>query len=275
MVKFQWFSLEKRVKYKINEKKMEGEHMRLHFTKMEGLGNDYVYVNCFKEKVEHPSELAVRVSDRHFGIGSDGLILIKPSEVADFKMDMYNADGTQSEMCGNGIRCVGKYVYDYGLTDKTSVSIETLAGIKYLEFTFGDEEKNGRKTVELVRVNMGAPILAPEDVPVDLPDAGDIVQDYPIMVAGKEYRITCVSMGNPHCVSFVDDVDNFPLEEVGPLFENNPIFPRRVNAEFGRASQPDVCEDACMGAWNRRDTCLWNRYLCDCRCLHLKWQDRR
>ena len=120
---------------------MEGEHMRLHFTKMEGLGNDYVYVNCFKEKVEHPSELAVRVSDRHFGIGSDGLILIKPSEVADFKMDMYNADGTQSEMCGNGIRCVGKYVYDYGLTDKTSVSIETLAGIKYLEFTFGDEEK--------------------------------------------------------------------------------------------------------------------------------------
>ena len=131
---------------------MEGEHMRLHFTKMEGLGNDYVYVNCFKEKVEHPSELAVRVSDRHFGIGSDGLILIKPSEVADFKMDMYNADGTQSEMCGNGIRCVGKYVYDYGLTDKTSVSIETLAGIKYLEFTLGDEEKNGRKTVFLCLV---------------------------------------------------------------------------------------------------------------------------
>ena len=167
---------------------MEGEHMRLHFTKMEGLGNDYVYVNCFKEKVEHPSELAVRVSDRHFGIGSDGLILIKPSEVADFKMDMYNADGTQSEMCGNGIRCVGKYVYDYGLTDKTSVSIETLAGIKYLEFTLGDEEKNGRKTVKLVRVNMGAPILTPEDVPVKLPDAGDLVKDYPITVDGKEYR---------------------------------------------------------------------------------------
>ena len=227
---------------------MEGEHMRLHFTKMEGLGNDYVYVNCFKEKVEHPSELAVRVSDRHFGIGSDGLILIKPSEVADFKMDMYNADGTQSEMCGNGIRCVGKYVYDYGLTDKTSVSIETLAGIKYLEFTFGDEEKNGRKTVELVRVNMGAPILAPEDVPVDLPDSGDIVQDYPIMVAGKEYRITCVSMGNPHCVSFVDDVDNFPLEEVGPLFENNPIFPRRVNAEFVELVSPTYAK---MRVWER------------------------
>ena len=222
--------------------------MRLHFTKMEGLGNDYVYVNCFKEKVEHPSELAVRVSDRHFGIGSDGLILIKPSEVADFMMDMYNADGTQSEMCGNGIRCVGKYVYDYGLTDKTSVSIETLAGIKYLEFTFGDEEKNGRKTVELVRVNMGAPILAPEDVPVDLPDAGDIVQDYPIMVAGKEYRITCVSMGNPHCVSFVDDVDNFPLEEVGPLFENNPIFPRRVNAEFVELVSPTYAK---MRVWER------------------------
>ena len=168
------------------------------------------------------------------------------SEVADFKMDMYNADGTQSEMCGNGIRCVGKYVYDYGLTDKTSVSIETLAGIKYLEFTFGDEEKNGRKTVELVRVNMGAPILAPEDVPVDLPDAGDIVQDYPIMVAGKEYRITCVSMGNPHCVSFVDDVDNFPLEEVGPLFENNPIFPRRVNAEFVELVSPTYAK---MRVW--------------------------
>ena len=222
--------------------------MRLHFTKMEGLGNDYVYVNCFKEKVEHPSELAVRVSDRHFGIGSDGLILIKPSEVADFKMDMYNADGTQSEMCGNGIRCVGKYVYDYGLTDKTSVSIETLAGIKYLEFTLGDEEKNGRKTVKLVRVNMGAPILTPEDVPVKLPDAGDLVKDYPITVDGKEYRITCVSMGNPHCVSFVDDVENFPLEEVGPLFENNPIFPNRVNAEFVELVSPTYAK---MRVWER------------------------
>ena len=218
------------------------------FTKMHGIGNDYVYVNCFEETVENPSAVARYVSDRHFGIGSDGLILIKPSEVADFQMDMYNADGTQSEMCGNGIRCVGKYVYDYGLTDKTSVSIETLAGIKYLEFTFGDEEKNGRKTVELVRVNMGAPILEPEDVPVDLPDAGDIVQDYPIMVAGKEYRITCVSMGNPHCVSFVDDVDNFPLEEVGPLFENNPIFPNRVNAEFVELVSPTYAK---MRVWER------------------------
>ena len=218
------------------------------FTKMEGLGNDYVYINCFSEKVENPEKLAIAMSDRHFGVGSDGVILIKPSDKADFTMDMYNADGSRSEMCGNGIRCVGKYVYDYGLTDKTSVSIETLAGIKYLEFTFGDEEKNGRKTVELVRVNMGAPILAPEDVPVDLPDAGDIVQDYPIMVAGKEYRITCVSMGNPHCVSFVDDVDNFPLEEVGPLFENNPIFPRRVNAEFVELVSPTYAK---MRVWER------------------------
>ena len=218
------------------------------FTKMHGIGNDYVYVDCTKKDLAHTSEIAKYVSDRHFGIGSDGMILIKSSEKADFQMDMYNADGTQSEMCGNGIRCVGKYVYDYGLTDKTSVSIETLAGIKYLEFTFGDEEKNGRKTVELVRVNMGAPILAPEDVPVDLPDAGDIVQDYPIMVAGKEYRITCVSMGNPHCVSFVDDVDNFPLEEVGPLFENNPIFPRRVNAEFVELVSPTYAK---MRVWER------------------------
>ena len=218
------------------------------FTKMHGIGNDYVYVNCFEETVTDPSAVARFVSNRHFGIGSDGLILIKPSDVADCEMDMYNLDGSQGAMCGNGIRCVGKYVYDYGLTDKTSVSIETLAGIKYLEFTLGDEEKNGRKTVKLVRVNMGAPILAPEDVPVDLPDAGDIVQDYPIMVAGKEYRITCVSMGNPHCVSFVDDVDNFPLEEVGPLFENNPIFPRRVNAEFVELVSPTYAK---MRVWER------------------------
>lgn len=194
------------------------------FTKMQGLGNDYVYVNCFEEKIENPSELAVKVSDRHFGIGSDGLILIRPSEVADFRMTMFNADGSESEMCGNGIRCVGKYVYDYGLTDKTEVSVETLAGIKYLKFLI----KDGK--VDMVTVNMGEPILKPELVPVV--GEGDAVIDSPIEVDGKEYKMTCVSMGNPHSVVFVDDVDNFPLHEVGPLFEHHKAFPRRVNAEF-------------------------------------------
>lgn len=194
------------------------------FTKMQGLGNDYVYVNCFEENIENPSELAVKVSDRHFGIGSDGLILIRPSEVADFRMTMFNADGSESEMCGNGIRCVGKYVYDYGLTDKTEVSVETLAGIKYLKFLI----KDGK--VDMVTVNMGEPILKPELVPVV--GEGDAVIDSPIEVDGKEYKMTCVSMGNPHSVVFVDDVDNFPLHEVGPLFEHHKAFPRRVNAEF-------------------------------------------
>lgn len=216
--------------------------MRLNFTKMEGLGNDYVYVNCFKEVVEHPSELAVKLSDRHFGIGADGLILIKPSEVADFQMEMYNADGSRSEMCGNGIRCVGKYVYEYGLTDKAEISVETLAGIKYLQFTFGDDGK-----VSLVRVNMGAPILKPEDVPVAIPDL-EVVKDYPLTVDGQEYRITCVSMGNPHCVSFVDDVDTFPLETVGPKFEHHPIFPNRVNAEFVELVSPTYAK---MRVWER------------------------
>ena len=199
------------------------------FTKMEGLGNDYVYISCFEEKVESPSELSVKVSDRHFGIGSDGLILIKPSEKADFTMEMYNADGSQSEMCGNGIRCVGKYVYDYGLTDKEDITVETLAGIKYLKLFV----KNGK--VDKVTVNMGAPILEPDKVPVlvsSLPEGTDKVVDYPLMIDGKEYRTTCVSMGNPHSVAFVDDTDTFPLEKIGPLFENNAFFPRRVNAEF-------------------------------------------
>ena len=217
------------------------------FTKMEGLGNDYVYVNCFREKVENPSELAKKISDRHFGIGSDGLILIKPSETADFTMEMYNADGSQSEMCGNGIRCVGKYVYDYGLTDKTSITAETLAGIKYLDFKIDD----GR--VNLVTVNMGEPILAPQDVPVSVEEImknctavnefpeknieadireASMIKDCPVKIAGKKWNITCVSMGNPHCVTFVNDTDSFPLEEIGPQFETNPIFPNRVNAEF-------------------------------------------
>ena len=194
------------------------------FTKMEGLGNDYVYVNCFQETVDNPSEVAKKVSDRHFGIGSDGLILIKPSEVADFRMDMYNADGSQAEMCGNGIRCVAKYVYDYGLTDKTSISIETLAGIKYLDLQVTDGK------VSLITVNMGSPELIPDKIPV-ISNSTRVV-DEPIEVDGTTYKMTCVSMGNPHCIVFVDDTASFPLETVGPLFENHERFPKRVNTEF-------------------------------------------
>lgn len=194
------------------------------FTKMEGLGNDYVYVNCFRETVENPSEVAKKVSDRHFGIGSDGLILIRPSEVADFRMDMYNADGSQAEMCGNGIRCVAKYVYDYGLTDKTSISIETLAGIKYLDLQVTDGK------VSLITVNMGSPELVPDKIPV-ISESKRVV-DEPIEVDGTTYKMTCVSMGNPHCIVFVEDTASFPLETVGPLFENHERFPKRVNTEF-------------------------------------------
>ena len=171
----------------------------MRFTKMHGLGNDYVYVNCFKEKVEHPSEVARFVSDRHFGIGSDGLIMINPSKVADFEMEMYNADGSRGEMCGNGIRCVAKYVYDYGLTDKTSISVETLGGIKYLDLTI----KDGK--VALVKVDMGKPELKPERIPI-VSDEERVVNE-PIIVGGMEYRMTGVSMGNPHVVVYVKDLE--------------------------------------------------------------------
>lgn len=210
------------------------------FTKMEGLGNDYVYVNCFEEQIDNPSELSIAVSDRHFGIGSDGLILIKPSDKADFFMEMYNADGSQGKMCGNGIRCVGKYVYDNGLTDKTDIVVDTLAGLKYLKLNV----INGK--VESVRVNMGAPILKPELIPVKL--EGDIIVDRPVTIAGKEYNVTCVSMGNPHCITYVDDVADFEIEKIGPKFENDTIFPDRVNTEFVRVIDRDTIE---MRVWER------------------------
>lgn len=194
------------------------------FAKMQGCGNDYVYVNCFEEHVEDAHALARRVSDRRFGIGSDGLILIKPSEKADFIMEMYNADGSQGEMCGNAIRCVGKYVYDHGMTDKTELAVETLGGIKQLTLTVTD----GR--VREVTVDMGVPGLRPEQIPV-IAD-GETVIDEPITVGGREYRMTAVSMGNPHTVVFVDDTKNFPIEKVGPLFEHHERFPERVNTEF-------------------------------------------
>ncbi len=195
------------------------------FTKMHGIGNDYVYVNCFEETVENPREAAKFVSDRHFGMGSDGLILIKPSKVADCYMDMYNADGSNSAMCGNGIRCVAKYIYDYGITDKTEVDVETAAGIKHIVLTI----KDGK--VEKARVDMGEPILKPELVPVV--GEGEMLVNEPILVDGEEYRMTCVSMGNPHAVVFLEeDVKTLDIEKIGPKFENHERFPERVNTEF-------------------------------------------
>ena len=197
----------------------------MRFTKMHGCGNDYVYVDCTRELLPDPASLAVRISDRHFGIGSDGLILICPSDAADFRMRMYNADGSEAEMCGNGIRCVAKYVYDKKLTDKTEISVETGAGIKYLTL-----HTNEQDLVETVTVDMGAPVLDPELIPVQA-DSNPVV-DEPILVDGTEYRMTCVSMGNPHAVVFVEDTASFPLAEIGPKFENHPRFPKRTNTEF-------------------------------------------
>ena len=213
----------------------------MRFTKMQGLGNDYVYVNCFEEKIDNPPELARRISDRHFGVGSDGLIMINPSDKADFEMEMYNADGSRGEMCGNGIRCVAKYVYDHGLTDKTDISVETLGGIKYLELTVEDGK------VKTVKVDMGKPELEPQKIPVKA-DGGKAV-DEPIRIGGEEYRMTCVSMGNPHAVVFVGcDVKDFPLEEIGPKFENHERFPNRVNTEFVRVIDRHTAE---MRVWER------------------------
>ena len=194
------------------------------FTKMHGCGNDYIYVNCMEELLKNPEKVAVYVSDRHFGIGSDGLILICPSKEADFRMAMYNADGSEGNMCGNGVRCIAKYVYEYGLTDKENISIETKGGIKYLDLTL-DQGK-----VISVKVNMGAPILKPGQIPVNLGEETCI--NHPLTVGDKEYLITCVSMGNPHGVVFVEDTASLPLEQIGPLFEHHPAFPNRVNTEF-------------------------------------------
>lgn len=211
------------------------------FTKMQGIGNDYFYVNCLQETIENPSELAKKISDRHYGVGSDGLIMINPSDKADFEMEMYNADGSRGEMCGNGIRCVAKYVYDYGLTDKTSISVETLAGIKYLDMTVEDGK------VVLVKVDMGKPMLRPEEVPV-VSEKEEVI-DEPITVDGQEYRMTCVSMGNPHAVVFIDqDVKEFPLETVGVKFENHERFPKRVNTEFVNVLDRHTAQ---MRVWER------------------------
>ena len=216
------------------------------FTKMHGCGNDYVYVNLFEEQIGDPAKVSIAVSDRHFGIGSDGLITIGPSEIADFRMRIYNADGSEAEMCGNGIRCVAKYVYDHKLTDKTEITVETGAGVKTLQLTVEDDK------VTLVRVDMGEPILTPDEIPV-VAD-GDRVVDEPIVVDDKEWRMTCVSMGNPHAVVFVDDVAHFELEKYGPLFENHVRFPKRTNTEFVQIVSRN---EAIMRVWERGSAETW------------------
>ena len=211
------------------------------FTKMQGCGNDYVYVNGFTEKLspEEKPEIVRSLSDRHFGIGGDGVIFINPAEEADFEMEMYNADGSRSEMCGNGIRCVAKYVYDKGLTDKTDITIVSAGRIKYLKLTVEGKTATDRGQVTLVQVNMGNPILAPAEVPVTAEATqetadGPAVVNAPIMVDDTEYHMTCVSMGNPHCVIFVEEPDALDLSLLGPLVEHDPIFPNRTNVEFAK-----------------------------------------
>jgi len=213
----------------------------MHFTKMQGCGNDYIYVDCFRQPMPHdPSGLSRAISDRHFGVGSDGLILICPSDKADTRMRMYNADGSESEMCGNGIRCVAKYVYDHGLVRKSPLRIETGNGVLTLEL-----ELSGG-AVRQVCVDMGEPILQAERIPTTL--HGDPPKDVALEIAGKTLRVTCVSMGNPHCITFVDAITDELVLGLGPRIEKHPAFPRRINAEFVRVNRPD---DVTVRVWER------------------------
>lgn len=198
--------------------------MKLSFTKMHGTGNDYIYVDLFQQKLENQAEVAKVVSDRRFGIGSDGLICIAPSETADCRMIMYNADGSEGAMCGNGIRCVAKYVYDRGIVPKDHMSIETKSGVKQLELTV----EEGKAVY--VKVNMGEALLKPSEIPVQAEGEDFIARQ--IEAGGRSYTVTCVSMGNPHCVVFTEGIDGLDLEKTGPLFENHPLFPDRINTEF-------------------------------------------
>lgn len=216
------------------------------FTKMHGCGNDYIYVNLFEENIESPSELSIAISDRHFGIGGDGLITIGPSDCADFQMRIYNADGSEAEMCGNGIRCVAKYVYDHRLTTKTEITVETGAGVKKLQLTVTDGK------VTLVCVDMGEPILEAEKIPV-IAKTSPVIGEM-ITAGDREWKMTCVSMGNPHAVIFVDDVDGFDLDHFGPLFENHKVFPKRTNTEFVKVhSRSEVS----MRVWERGSAETW------------------
>ena len=194
------------------------------FTKMHGIGNDYIYFNCFEEKIDNPEELSIRLSDRHFGIGGDGIVLIMPSEIADFRMRMFNADGSEGKMCGNATRCIGKYVYEKGLTDKTQITLETLSGIKMLDFDIRDG------IVEKVTVDMGKAVFTAKDIPV-ISEKDEVIEEE-LTVGDRTDKITCVSMGNPHCVIFTEGIDSLDLEKIGPGYENNAKFPERINTEF-------------------------------------------
>lgn len=196
----------------------------MEFTKMHGIGNDYIYFNCMEKEIENPEELSIKLSDRHFGVGGDGIVMILPSKVADFRMRMFNADGSEGKMCGNASRCIGKYVYEKGLTDKNVVTLETLGGIKKLNMTVVD------KKVTEVEVNMGEAILNPKDIPVNI-NKEKIVNEK-ITVDNKEFNVTCVSMGNPHCIVYMDNIDDLEIEKIGPKFENHELFPERINTEF-------------------------------------------
>lgn len=213
----------------------------LTFSKMHGIGNDYIYINCFQEKVSDPEKLSVFLSDVRFGVGSDGLVLILPSDKADFRMRIFNADGSEAMMCGNATRCIGKYVYDMGMTKKTEISLETNSGIKYLTLYPGADGK-----IESVKVDMGKAILVPKEIPVDSPLDRFIAQ--PVTVDGTEYAMTCVSMGNPHAVVFLPEIDSLDLEKIGPSFEHHPLFPDRVNTEFVRVIDAHTLQ---MRVWER------------------------
>ena len=197
---------------------------KLSFTKMHGCGNDYIYFNCFAQQVENPEDLSIRLSDRHFGVGGDGVVLICPSETADVRMRMFNADGSEGKMCGNATRCIGKYAYERGLVQKPVMTLETLSGIKTLKLTVENDE------VTAVQVDMGKPILVSEEIPVKLP--GERAINIEHTLAGQMRRFSCVSMGNPHCVLFTENIDALDLEKIGPAYENDPLFPERVNTEF-------------------------------------------
>lgn len=220
----------------------DGKGFRMRFTKMHGIGNDYVYVDCFERQVADPAELAVRISDRHFGVGSDGLILIMPSMSADVRMQMFNADGSQSQMCGNGIRCVAKYAFDHGLAKTNPMRVETAAGVKEIELTLGEDGKVSRATVD-----MGEPILTPSQIPVSIPGVSRVIE-LPIRTSSNAFTMTCVSMGNPHAVIYVDDVRAVPLDSVGPQIEHHPLFPQRVNVHF---VQVHSASEVTMRTWER------------------------
>ena len=210
------------------------------FTKMHGIGNDYLFVNCFEEMVADPERMAIVMSRQHFGAGSDGLVLIEPADGADFGMRIFNSDGSEAEMCGNAIRCIGKYVYERGMTDKTELTIETKGGMKQLWLTV----ENGK--VSRVKADMGTPELNPRLIPVDLP--GELVLRHRLQILGQTWFITCVNMGNPHAVLFVRDPEVIDLPTIGPMIEHHPLFPRRTNVEFVRVIDRHILQ---MRVWER------------------------